>query len=150
MAVWTPPRTWIQGERGIPSSVINAQIPDNLQYIFDTFTNIKGVYHNVGDYTIPSGATFTELSTIPIDTRVEALRLTIVGIFPARSQLEYHIDTNPDLIILDFTQDIGDETHFVGKQWIIPSLLSGRHELHVLAKGDGIIRSLQIDLREWT
>ena len=148
MAQWTEPRTWIGGERGIPASVMNTHIADNLQWLFDTYTGVRGAYKDITTWTIPSASQFTEIASLELDSRHEAILLTVVGNFPPGSELEYHIDTNPDLIILDFSSETNRKA--VAKQWIIPSLVTGQHEVFLLAKGSGEIRSLQFDIRELT
>ena len=145
MAEWAEPRTWFGGERGVSSRIMNQHIADNLQFLFDTYTNVRGVYRDISSYAIPSNTAFTEVTNLALTIRHEAILLTIVGQFPA-CQIQYRVDTNPDLVILNLTQ-----ARSVAKQVIIPSLAKDtEHTVRIFAQGTGTITHLQADIRELT
>ena len=145
---WEEPRTWQPGEQGIPSHVMNQHSADNLQFLFDNYTNINGIYKDLDSVAIPSASAYTEIVSLTLASRHEALLLTIIGNFPAGSLVQYRIDTNPDLEILNFAAATGYS--FVAKQWIIPSLVTGEHTVRIDAQGSGSILSFQADVRELT
>ena len=142
---WVDPRTWVGGERAISSATLNQHIADNQQFLFDTYTNVRGVYRDVGAYAIPSASSWSEATALTLNSRHEAILLTIVGLFPAGCRVQYRIDTNPDLEILNLSQ-----ARSVAKQWIIPSLMVGEHTVHIFMRGTGTVNSLQVDIRELT
>lgn len=141
---WTAPKTWAPGEFGISSVEINTHVADNLQHLFDEFTNIRGIYKNHESVDLQSS--WAEIDSLTLTTRHEALLLSLIGTFPPHSQVRYSIATNPTLIILT----IGASARTVAKSWIIPSLTTGEHTVQIDAQGSGQILSLQIDLRELT
>ena len=143
---WTEPPEW---EPGLSLSGIdwaprlNAEIADNLQFLFDNFTNVRGVYQDIDSHTLQ--ATWSDVATLTLNNRHEAILLTVIGAFPAGSQLRYIIDTNPPLTVIDAT-----EAKTLAKQFIIPALVPGSHAVQIQAQGSGAIRSLQLDIRELT
>ena len=144
---WTSPRTWDPGLRhtGVEwAPILNTEIADNLQFLFDTYTDVRGVYTDISSITLQS--TWADIATLTFQTRHEAVLLTLVGSFPAGCQVRYLVDSNPNVQIID----TGGSAKSVAKQWIIPSLIAGSHAIQIEAQGTGTITSFQCDVRELT
>ena len=150
---WTAPRTWIPGE-WLSSDVWNRHIADNIQDIFDRYTNIRGVYKDIETTTLanvrlPNPPIWVEVGSLSIDTRHEAVLLTVVAQSTAGFVMAYRVDAGADRVI--FYQG---GTPFVAWQVIIPSLDVGVHSIKVDMQREGTrastINSLQIDVRELT
>ena len=145
--VWEEPRTWEPGERntGIDwGPILNQHIAGNQQFLFDTYTDVRGQYKDLATVTLQSS--WASIVNLTLTTRHEAILLTIVGQFPSGARVRYSIATNPTLEILNLTK-----ASSVAKQWIIPSLSAGQeYTVDIAGIGPGQVNSFQADIRELT
>lgn len=142
---WEEPRTWDPGEV-VSSAIINQHVADNLQDIFDRYTDVRGQYKDISTFTLSSS--WAEVASVAVDTRHEAMLLIIVGDFPAGTDVSYRIDDQ-----LQRTEFLTtDTTKTASEVWseIIANLVTGLHTIAIDMRGSGTVNSLQIDLREIT
>ena len=119
--VFTEPREWLAGERGISSKTLNEHIAANLQFLYDTFVNVRGEYRNIDSIDLDTNA---ELTSLTINTRRRSVLLT--SLFTVSSaggiSLSYQVGSEPDVIIRSF--DAGADVAWMVN---IPDLLPHPH-----------------------
>ena len=142
---WTRPRTWEPGEQ-ISSSVFNAHVAANLQDIFDRYTRLRGAYVDVGSTTVQG--TWTEVGSLSLDTRHEAILLTVIGIFPQGFNFAYRVGATGERV--QFYQ-VTDKLN-VAWQQIIPSLTPGvnviKLDMQATRENPVTFQGFQYDIRE--
>ena len=148
MVMFTTPREWLAGERGISSATLNDQIAANLDYLHDTFTGLRGVYKNV-DSLIMTPLT-QNLGTFELDTRHQAAIITIVanitGTTPATVTFHYMLNGGTQVELFSFDSGI-----YSAKSDIAPELTIGKRSFTITAVAStaGLTMSnVQVDIRE--
>ena len=145
--VFTEPREWLAGERGISSKTLNANIAANLDFMYDIFTQSRAVFRDIASIDLDTAPNNT-LASLTINSRRESILLTCL--FQVSSAggigLSYQVGSETDVIIRSFDADAD-----VAWMEIIPSLAVGIHTVKVkfTASVAGItLSNCQFDLRE--
>ena len=141
---WTVPRTWEAGDFrgiGVPSELFNLHVPDNLQFIFDTFTDVRGKYKDMASAAVPG--TEGEIVRMTLDTRFSSVNLTLVGVLNGAVKLTARWTGGSEVLL-----DSSYTNTPIGKQWILSLADAGRQDIWVTGVGGGTIAQPQFDIKE--
>ena len=143
---WTVPRTWEAGDFrgvGVPSALFNLHVPDNLQFIFDTHTDVRGKYKDRASVSVP--ATEGEIVRMTLDTRHASVILTLVGVLNGAVKLTARYTGGSEVML-----DSSYTNTPIGKQWILSLRSPGSQDIWITGVGGGTITQAQFDVKELT